>query len=71
MEGLRTGSYPDGATLAEEMLEWLSTPKGAKEGQRRLIGVMVKDGQRYSSRPRKRLAAKPEMKVQLEREHSP
>jgi hypothetical protein len=49
MEGLRTGSYPDGAMIAEEMLEWLSASNGAKEGQRRLIGVMVKDGQRYNS----------------------
>jgi hypothetical protein len=48
-EGLRTGSYPDGAIIAEEMLEWLSTPNGGKEGQRRIIGVMVKDSQRYSS----------------------
>lgn len=49
MQGLRTGSYPDGAIIAEEMLEWLATSNGAKEGQRRVIGVMVKDSQRYSS----------------------
>ena len=29
MEGLRTGSYPDGAIIAEEMLEWLSLPRAA------------------------------------------
>lgn len=49
MQGLRTGSYPDGAIIAEEMLEWLSTSSGAKEGPRRIIGVMVKDSQRYQS----------------------
>jgi hypothetical protein len=49
MQGLRTGSYPDGAIIAEEMLEWLSTSNGAKEGPRRVIGVMVKDSQRYGS----------------------
>jgi Cytochrome P460 len=49
MDGLRTGSYADGAIFAEEMLEWLSTSNGATEGQRRIIGVMVKDSQRYSS----------------------
>jgi cytochrome c1 len=49
MEGLRTGSYPDGAILAEEMLEWLATANGAKEGPRRVVGVMVKDSRRYSS----------------------
>jgi hypothetical protein len=49
MEGLRTGSYPDGAIIAEEMLEWHSANGGAKEGPRRIIGVMVKDNQRYTS----------------------
>lgn len=49
MEGLQTGSYADGAIIAEELLEWLSTSAGSKEGQRRLVGVMVKDSQRYSS----------------------
>jgi Cytochrome P460 len=49
MEGLRTGSYSDGAILAEEMLEWLSTAYGAKEGPRRIVGVMVKDSTRYAS----------------------
>jgi Cytochrome P460 len=50
MDGLRTGSYADGAIIAEEMLEWLgSSTGGGKEGNRRIIGVMVKDGQRYSS----------------------
>ena len=49
MEGLRTGTYPDGATLAEEMLEWLSTANGAREGPRRVVGVMVKDSQRYAA----------------------
>lgn len=50
MEGLRTGTYPDGAIFAEEMLEWLSgTSGGAKEGERRVVGVMVKDSRRYAS----------------------
>jgi Cytochrome P460 len=50
MEGLRTGSYRDGAILAEELVQWLSPAGGgAKEGQRRLVGVMVKDSQRYGS----------------------
>jgi hypothetical protein len=50
VEGLRTGSYPDGAIIAEEMLEWLaSSSGGGGEGQRRVVGVMVKDSQRYSS----------------------
>jgi hypothetical protein len=50
VEGLRTGSYPDGAIIAEEMLEWLaSSSGGGGEGQRRVVGVMVKDSQRFSS----------------------
>jgi hypothetical protein len=50
MAGLRTGTYQDGAILAEEMLEWLSTSTGGgKEGTRRLVGVMVRDSQRYSA----------------------
>jgi hypothetical protein len=50
MVGLRMGSYPDGAILADEMLEWLpNSIGGAHEGQRRLVGVMVRDSQRYSS----------------------
>jgi len=49
MQGLRTGLYPDGAVIAEEMLEWHQTSNGAKEGPRRIIGVMVKDSQRYKS----------------------
>jgi hypothetical protein len=50
MEGLRTGSYPDGAIIAEEMLEWLANSKGGgAEGHRRIVGVMVKNSQRYSS----------------------
>ena len=48
MQGLRTGSYPDGAVIAEEMLEFLGDAKGGgKEGQRRVVGVMVKDARRY------------------------
>ena len=50
MQGLRTGVYPDGAIIAEEMLEFLGTASGAgHEGARRLVGVMVKDSLRYNS----------------------
>jgi hypothetical protein len=50
MEGLRTGSYPDGAIITDEVMEWLSASNGgATEGQRVVVAVMVKDSQRYSS----------------------
>jgi hypothetical protein len=50
MAGLRNGAYADGAIIAEEMLEYQGRETGGgKEGSRRVVGVMVKDGQRYSS----------------------
>jgi len=50
MTGLRTGNYADGAVIAEELLEMLgSASGGGKEGERRLVGVMVKDSKRYAS----------------------
>jgi len=50
MQGLRTGNYPDGAVLAEELLEFLGSESGSgKEGERRLVGVMVKDSRKYST----------------------
>ena len=50
LAGLRTGTYADGAVIAEEMLEYLIGEKGSgKEGRRVLTAVMVKDSQRYAS----------------------
>jgi hypothetical protein len=50
MKGLRSGSYPDGAVIAEEMLEFRLGEKGnGGEGRRVLTAVMVKDGERYAS----------------------
>jgi hypothetical protein len=49
MEGLRTGTYPDGAIIAEELLEVLGHDNGSgKEGTRHFVGVMVKDSNLYS-----------------------
>jgi hypothetical protein len=49
MKGLRAGSYPDGAVIAEEMLKLLVAEKGnGGEGQRVLTAVMVKDSRRYA-----------------------
>lgn len=50
MKGLRTGTYADGAIIAEEMLEFLVGEKGnGGEGRRVLTAVMVKDSQRYAA----------------------
>ena len=49
MKGLRTGTYPDGAIIAEELLEFLVGEKGSGgEGRRVLTAVMVKDSRRYA-----------------------
>ncbi len=50
MKGLRSGTYEDGAIIAEEMLEYKIGEKGAGgEGRRVLAAVMVKDARRYGS----------------------
>jgi hypothetical protein len=50
MKGLRTGTYADGAIIAEEMLEFRVGDKGGgDEGQRVLTAVMVKDSRRYAA----------------------
>jgi Cytochrome P460 len=50
MKGLRTGSYADGAVIAEEMLEFKVGDKGTGgEGHRVLTAVMVKDSRRYEA----------------------
>src|SRR3984893_10295054 len=50
MKGLRTGTYADGAVIAEEMLEFLVGEKGnGGEGHRVLTAVMVKDSRRCAA----------------------
>ena len=50
MKGLRTGTYADGAIIAEEMLEFQVGDKGGGgEGRRVLTAVMVKDSRRYAA----------------------
>lgn len=50
MKGLRTGTYADGAIIAEEMLEFRVGDKGGGgERQRVLTAVMVKDRRRYAA----------------------
>jgi hypothetical protein len=49
IKGLRTGTFEDGAVIAEEMLEFLIGDKGnGGEGRRVLTAVMVKDSRRYA-----------------------
>ena len=50
MKGLRTGTYEDGAIIAEEMLQFRMNDKGyGVEGSRVLTAVMVKDSHRYAA----------------------
>ena len=50
MKGLRTGTYEDGAVIAEEMLEFLVSDKGnGGEGRRVLTAVTEKDSRRYAA----------------------
>jgi len=48
MEGYRTGRFPEGSVLADELLELRGQAGGgATEGPRRGVGVMVKDSRRF------------------------
>jgi hypothetical protein len=52
LEGYRTGKFPDGAIIADELIEMREAPQQAAtsyEGPRRGVGVMVKDSTRYAA----------------------
>lgn len=49
VEGYRSGVFPDGAILIDDLLEVKSTAPGTSgEGARRRVAVMVKDGRRFA-----------------------
>ena len=47
LEGYAKGSFPDGSVIAFDLLEAVSADNTVTEGQRKLIGVMVKDAARF------------------------
>jgi hypothetical protein len=47
MKGYRTGVFQDGATIVFDLLEAESTEHAITEGQRKVVGVMVKDHEKY------------------------
>jgi hypothetical protein len=49
MEGYRTGTFPDGAVLIDDLVEMkdAATPGVSDEGTRRRLAVMVKDSRRF------------------------
>ena len=49
MEGYRTGTFPDGAVLIDDLVEMkdASTPGVSDEGARRRLAVMVRDSRKF------------------------
>ena len=47
--GLKSGSYPNGAVLVFDLLEYQRKDHALTEGKRKLVGVMVRDSERYKS----------------------
>jgi cytochrome P460 len=47
LEGYRTGTFPDGAVLVDDLLETKETAGVTSEGPRRRLAVMVKASQKY------------------------
>jgi hypothetical protein len=48
MEGYRAGRFPDGSVLVFELLETNENAGVTTEGQRKRVGVMVKESMRYA-----------------------
>jgi hypothetical protein len=47
LEGYRSGKFPDGSVLIDDLLEIKESGGVTSEGARRRVAVMVKDGARY------------------------
>lgn len=48
LEGLKQNRYEDGAVLVFDLLESVQSEDALEEGERKLVGVMVHDAERYS-----------------------
>lgn len=49
LEGLNTGKYPNGAVLVFDLLDYQEGGNALQEGQRKLVGVMVRDAAKYAA----------------------
>jgi len=49
VSGSKTGQFNDGAVLVFDLLEYTTQDNASTEGDRVLVGVMVKDNARYPS----------------------
>ena len=47
--GTKSGQFDDGAVLVFDLLQYLTQDNASTEGDRVLVGVMVKDNAKYSS----------------------
>ncbi|HBA65327.1 MAG: cytochrome C [Gammaproteobacteria bacterium HGW-Gammaproteobacteria-10] len=47
-DGLKTGKYKDGAILVFDLLNYVEKDKTIQEGDRKLIGVMLKDAKKFA-----------------------
>jgi len=49
VKGLNTGTYANGAVFAFDLLEYTKKDLTIQEGERKLLGIMHKDSNKYSS----------------------
>jgi hypothetical protein len=47
LEGYRSGTFPDGAVIVFDLLEAHDADNAVQEGERKIVGVMVKQGEVY------------------------
>ncbi|MEN8204496.1 MAG: cytochrome P460 family protein [Pseudomonadota bacterium] len=49
VEGTKSGQFGEGAVLVFDLLEYMTADNASTEGDRVLVGVMVKDNSKYQS----------------------
>lgn len=49
VQGLKTGTYPDGAVIVFDLLKYNEGGNALQEGERKLIGVMQRDAKRFKN----------------------
>jgi hypothetical protein len=49
MAGFASKSFPDGAVVVFDVLEWKEGPQHSDTGARRIVDVMVKDSRRFAA----------------------
>jgi hypothetical protein len=49
LRGYKSGKFPDGAVIVFDLLEAKNADNTVQEGQRKVVGVMVKDAKKYAA----------------------